>query len=416
MKKTKALLIFTLLLFMFFSVCIKADCKECSNQNTTKIKTSEESEEDNGLSKENALELQKVYDDNEKSLEELYKYIDELKTSNEILYDLEPEEYVKSYIKNGKGNMSAKLITDAVISLIFKEVSVVLKFGISIIAIGILCSLIKNLQDSFSSKGISEIAFYACYTVVIILITRSFLISIEVAKQVICDTTNFMNAILPILVSLTALSGGVIEASTLDPVVLSVVVIVPKIYKDVIIPLVLISFVLQFVNNLSSEQKIDNLCKMIKKITLWIQGLLITVSISIVAIRGLTSNTLDAVTLKTTKFAVDNFIPIVGKSFSDAITSVASYSLVIKNAVSAIGLFVIIMMILYPVIKMVLMIFIYKLAAAIIEPISDKRIVNAVSQTGECMVVLLSGVLAVSLMFFILIGVMASTSRFIILS
>ena len=68
----------------------------------------------------------------------------------------------------------------------------------------------------------------------------------------------------------------------------------------------------------------------------------------------------------------------------------------------------------YPVIKIVLMIFIYKFSAAVVEPVSDKRIVNSISSTGECMVILLSSVLTISLMFFILIGVMASSSRFII--
>ena len=44
--------------------------------------------------------------------------------------------------------------------------------------------------------------------------------------------------------------------------------------------------------------------------------------------------------LKTAKFAIDNFIPIVGKSFSDAISSVAGYSLIIKNAIGSIGFIV----------------------------------------------------------------------------
>lgn len=403
MKSRRIFIIFIMTIMIVCTLGMKAD--SASSTDDKKI-----------LTEEDVNEIKKAYDDSNESLEKLYNYIDKMKTNNEALVNLKPEEYIKNYMVSGKGSLSAKTLLNAVISLIFKEVSVVLKFGISIIVISILCSLLKNLQDSFSSKGVSEIAFYACYTVIIIVITKSFLVSIQVAKDVISNISNFMNAILPVLVSMTALSGGVIEASSLDPLIMAVVFIVPKIFSDVIIPLVLITFVLQFVNNLSSEQKISSLCKLVKKITMWIQGFVITSAIAVVAIRGVSSNTLDAVTLKTTKFAVDNFIPIVGKSFSDAITSVASYSLVIKNAVSAIGLLVIVLLILYPVIKMILMIFIYKFSASIIEPISDKRIVNAVSSTGECMVVLLSSVLTISLMFFILIGIMASTSRFVMVS
>ena len=108
---------------------------------------------------------------------------------------------------------------------------------------------------------------------------------------------------------------------------------------------------LQFANNISTEPKLSNLCGLIKKSTVWIQGFIITVFIGVLTIRGISSSTIDAVTLKTTKFTIDNFIPIVGKSLSDAISSVAGYSLIIKNAIGSIGLIVIILIIIYPIIK-----------------------------------------------------------------
>ena len=147
---------------------------------------------------------------------------------------------------------------------------------------------------------------------------------------------------------------------------------------------------------------------------MWLQGIIITSFIALLTIRGITSTTIDAVALKTTKFAVDNFIPIVGKAFSDAITSVAVYSLIIKNAISGIGLMVIILIILYPIIKMILMAFIYKMSAALVEPISDKRITSTIAATGDSLVLLLSCVLSVSLMFFVLLAIMASAGKFIV--
>ena len=208
----------------------------------------------------------------------------------------------------------------------------------------------------------------------VMLLSKSFLISISVAKDVINGVADFMAAILPVLVTMIALAGGVTQAATIDPIVMAAVVIIPRIYVTVIIPLIMVGFVLQFANNLSEEHKIDNLCKLLKQWTVWLQGIIITSFIALLTIRGITSTTIDAVALKTTKFAVDNFIPIVGKAFSDAIASVAGYSLIIKNAISGIGLMVIILIILYPIIKMILMAFIYKMSAALVEPISDKRI------------------------------------------
>lgn len=344
----------------------------------------------------------------------LYSYINNMKTDVELMNDLDAASYIKSYITSGEGNISINKILKAVVSLLFKEVNSVLKLALSMVAIAILCSFLKNLQDALSSDGISNIAFYACYIVLILLLSKSFLISVSLAKEVINGIADFMSAILPVLVSIIALTGGVSQSATLDPIVMASVLIIPRIYCNVIIPLILITFVLEFANNLSEEHKISNLCKTIKQCTLWLQGFIVTIFIAMLTIRGITSSTIDAVTLKTTKFAIDNFIPIVGKAFSDAITSVAGYGLIIKNAISGVGLLILVLIILHPIIKITLISFIYKISSSLVEPISDKRITSSIAGAGNAMTLLLSCVLSVSLMFFILFGIIASAGKFIV--
>lgn len=395
MKKFKRLMILLVINICIFSII-----------SPTAIVNAEE--EQNKSAIETIVDEGMIDPETNKDLMGLYDYINKMKVDVELMNDLDPVEYVKSYITNGKGNLSFSQLGKAVVSLLFKEVGSVLKLAISMIVIAILCTLLKNLQDAFSTKSISQIAFYACYAVMVMLLSKSFLISISVAKDVINGVADFMAAILPVLVTMIALAGGVTQAATIDPIVMAAVVIIPRIYVTVIIPLIMVGFVLQFANNLSEEHKIDNLCKLLKQWTVWLQGIIITSFIALLTIRGITSTTIDAVALKTTKFAVDNFIPIVGKAFSDAIASVAGYSLIIKNAISGIGLMVIILIILYPIIKMILMAFIYKMSAALVEPISDKRITSTIAATGDSLVLLLSCVLSVSLMFFVLLAIMAS--------
>lgn len=347
-------------------------------------------------------------------LNNLYEYINKMKTNIELVNELNPMEYVKSYIEEGHGNLSFSVVFKAVISLLFREVRSVLKLVISIIVIAILCSLLKNLQDAFKNENISQIAFFACYSILVMVLAKSFMISITVATDAINEIANFMAALLPILVTMIALAGGFVQAATLDPIILAAVTIIPRIYISIIIPLILISFVMEFANNISNEHKIDNLCKLTKQVIMWLQGIIITIFIAILTIRGVTADTMDAVALKTTKFAIDNFIPIVGKTFSDAITSVAGYSLIIKNAITGMGLIVIVLVLLYPIIKLILMSFIYKLSAALVEPISDKRITSSIAAAGDALILLLSCVISVSFMFFILLGIMASAGKFIV--
>ena len=182
----------------------------------------------------------------------------------------------------------------------------------------------------------------------------------------------------------------------------------------VIFPLILAYFVLQFVNNISETYKIDKLCKLIKQIAMWLQGGVLTIFVALIAIRGITSSTIDAVTLKTAKFAIDNFIPIVGKAFSDAISTIAGYSLLLKSAISSVGLIIVIGILVYPLIKLIVMIFSYRIVAALVEPVADKRMVNSISSVGDSMTMLFSAVLSVSVIFFIVIAIMASAGKFIV--
>ena len=347
-------------------------------------------------------------------LEGLYDYISTMKSDFELINDLDPISYIKNYITTGKGNLSFSKICDAVISLLFKEVKTVLSMCITIVVIGIICSLIKNLQSAFSSDSISEIAFYACYALMIIVLTRTFIISLDLAKDIITEISSFMSKLLPILVVMLGVAGGFTESATMDPIVLGTTIIIPKIYLNIILPLILITFVLQFTNNISTEPKISNLCSLVKSAVLWIQGLILTVYIGLLTVRGITASTIDAVTLKTAKFTIDNFIPIVGKTFSDAITSVAGYSLIIKNAIGSVGLIVLILIIIYPIIKIFLSSIILKISSSLLEPIADKRITKAVFSAGDSLVLILSSVLCVSLMFFVLIAMMVSAGKFVI--
>lgn len=389
MKRVFLSLIFVAILFIFGSV----SCIAFAEDNITSVINNDEIQTE---------------------IDSLYNYINTMKSDVELMNELDPVSYIKAYMEDGKSNISISKIGGAIVSLLLKEVKSVLGLSFSIIAIGIISALLKNLQEAFNAEGISEVAFYACYALMIVMLTKTFLISLDMAKDVITNVVEFMSKLLPVLVLMLGAAGGLTQAATMDPIILGATILIPQIYLNIIIPLILSSFVLQFANNMSNGSKLSNLCDITKKSTIWIQGIVITIFIGLLTVRGITASTIDAVTLKTTKFAIDNFIPIVGKSFSDAISSVAGYSLIIKNAIGSIGLVAIILIILYPIIKIVLSSIIFKLSASLLEPIADKRITKSIAAAGESLTLIMSCVLCVSLMFFILIAMMVQAGKFVV--
>ena len=359
--------------------------------------------------------IENIIQENEKEISNLYEYIINMKDDIEILKDLDPKEYVKSLMTHGTEEVSiSKTIFKNIISFILREVVLVFNGISTVIIIAVICALIQNLQTAFSHQTLSNVAFYACYALLIIILSKTFLIGIDIAKETINELNNFLLVLIPVLSTLLLSAGGVSQVATLDPIIILLTNIGPTFYLNILIPIILLGFMLQFANNISNNFKISNLIKHTNQIVLWAQGIFITFFISMFTIRGFTAESLDIVTAKTAKFAVDNFVPIVGKAISEAIATVAGYSILLKNAVSSLGLIIVIAIVLVPIIKIFIMATMYRLTAAIIEPISDNRIVSAISSVGDSLILIMSCVIVVSVLFFVMISIIASAGKLII--
>ena len=340
---------------------------------------------------------------------QLYDYITNMKNSDEMLNNMDAKSYIENYISTGDGKLSINKLLNAFISYSLKEVTAALKLMGMLIVIAVICALLNNLQSALSNTNISNIAYFACYAMVLILLVRSFYICADEAAKTIGEMTSFMNALIPTLMWLLASVGGVTQVATLDPIIIGAITLFSNIYVKIIIPVIFLSFVMQFVNSLSEEYKIDKLTKLLNSSALWAQGIIMTIFIGIITIRGITSKTMDVVTAKTAKFAVDNFVPVVGKCLSDAISSVAGYSLLLKGAVSSLGLVIMIVIVVFPIAKLFIIALTFKFTAAVIEPICDKRLVDCINSAGSSVVLIASCLISVSVMFFIMVSIIASS-------
>ncbi|MTK11218.1 MAG: stage III sporulation protein AE [Clostridiaceae bacterium] len=347
-------------------------------------------------------------------IEKFYDYISNMKTKYELLKDIEVKTYVKDFMKTGDGKVSTKKLLNALGIYMFKEIAASLKLLALLVVIALICALLTNLQKAFSGESLSNIAYFACYSLLIIVMAKSFYIGVDTARSTMKEMTDFMTAIVPILIMLIASVGGFVEAAVMDPIIIGTITISAKIFMDIIIPIICMTFVLQFVNNMSEEYKISKLTKLLNQVAMWGQGIVMTIFIGIITIRGITAKTIDEVTAKTAKFAVDNFVPIVGKSLSDAVSTVAGYSILLKNALSSLGLVILIAIVLFPIIKLLIMSLLYKFTAALIEPISDSRLVNCISAAGDSLVLVTACLISVSVMFFIMIAIIASAGKVMI--
>lgn len=343
------------------------------------------------------------------------EYINEMnKESSQYIPSLDFNSFITEF-KNGESGFGINDILMGIVRFFLNDVILNTKLLGELIILTIICAILQNLEKAFENDTVSNLAYYACYLVLIIIVIKSFTIAVGIGRDTINKMVDFMIALLPVLLTLLASVGGITSASIFDPVIMVVVQVVSNVIRDIILPAVFLIAVLSIVNNLSDSFKVSKLAGLLKQICVWILGIILTVFIGIITIRGSTSQTFDQVAVKTAKFAVDNFIPVVGKSLSDAVSTIAGYSLILKDAISTVGLIALVITCIFPLLKIISMIFIYKIAGAIIEPISDKRIVSCLNDVGNSMLLIFASVLCVAVMFFIMVAIMASTGKMAIM-
>lgn len=110
---------------------------------------------------------------------------------------------------------------------------------------------------------------------------------------------------------------------------------------------------------------------------------------------------LTGITAKTTKAAVSNFIPVVGKILGDTVDSVMGCSSILKNAVGVVGVIIIIGICIIPIIKLTILTITYYIATAVCEPIADSKIISLLGQVSDTFKILLGILCAISVMLII---------------
>ncbi len=265
----------------------------------------------------------------------------------------------------------------------------------------VIHSILKSLSDGLENKGITQIIYYAQYILIVTLIMTNFVQILDIVKESIQSLVGFMNSLIPVLITLMISTGSIVSANVVQPIILFLITFIGNFITGVIIPFVLISTALGVISKISDRVQVDKLSKFFKTSVVWVLGVILTIFVGVVSIEGTLSSSVDGVTAKTAKAAVSSFIPVVGKILGDAVDTVIGCSSILKNATGIVGVIILIGIAIVPVIKLVVLMAIYYLGAALCQPIADEKIIKLLEQMGDTFKTLLAIMCSVSVMFII---------------
>ena len=318
-----------------------------------------------------------------------------------------------SQIVSGEFASGQKSVFSAAINLFFDDILDFIPLLASVIVISIICGFLSNLKSENGSKSVGDIIHFVCYGVVITLIMTAVVNLLRMTTSTINGLRSQMEVVFPILLTIMTAIGGTASVSIYQPAVAFLSSGIMHIFTSVLMPIFIFALVFTIVSNLTSTVKLDKFTKFFQSAFKWLIGGIFTIFMAFLAIQGITASAYDGVSIRTAKYAIRSYVPILGGYLSEGFDVIMASSVLIKNAIGASGLMLMFATILNPIIKIVVCIFILKLAAAILEPLTDQRISDFIYSVSKSLSMLIVMILGVAFMYLITVGLIMCTANFI---
>ena len=310
--------------------------------------------------------------------------------------------YVFSML-NGEMSLSFDSVFSYLFNAFFNNVFNSLPTFISIIAISVFCSIMQSVRSSFLSDSTADMILFVSLISIILLLT-SEIVSVWKSTQIaIKNIANLTEIMSPIILTLMVASGGTVSASVYQPTVVFLSNGVINIFLIAVLPIVGLIIVFNVISNFSDSVKLNKFTELFSGVIKWIIGIIITVFSIFITVQGISSATFDGISIKATKFAISNSVPIIGGFLKDGFDLVVAGSILIKNVIGITCVFALFYVIISPVLYIAAFSLLLKLVCAVIEPIVDTRIVSFCSSTSKCITYLAVSLLAVGFMLFLTI-------------
>lgn len=324
--------------------------------------------------------------------------------------DSQTPKFMDLLVPGNKG-LSFKSIMSAFVNYFFHEVLYNGRLLASIVILTVFSMILETLQTAFERNTVSKIAYAISYMVLLLLAVNSFNVAIGYAKGAIESMIHFMIAVIPLLLMLLASMGNVVTVTVMHPLIIFMIHTIGTLIYAVIFPLLFFSTLLYIVSSINDKYKVTNLAKLLRNVSVGLLGVVVTVFLGVISVQGGTSAVTDGVTLRTAKFITGNFVPVVGRMFSDASDTVIGASLLVKNAVGIAGVVIIVFLCAFPAIKILTLALIYNVAGAVMQPLGSNPIVTCLQTIGKSLIYVFAALAAVGLMFFLAITIIITAAN-----
>ena len=274
------------------------------------------------------------------------------------------------------------------------------QMALQVLVIVLASAVFSNFVKIFDSSQIADISFFMMYLLISTLLMRTFLTMSQSVVRT-CDALNrFMRLLLPSYLVTVVLSSGTVSAVGFYEITLLGMQLLQTLIIRLVLPAINFYLVLLLLNQMTEEDHFSHFAELVETVIRWATKSIFGIVVGLQAVQVLIAPALD--TLKNSAFhRLAKSIPGIGSVLDSAAETVVGSAVVIKNAVGVAGMLALIVISVLPLLKLLASILLFRLLCALIQPVSEKRMVDGIASISRGTVLLLH-ILATSLSVFVI--------------
>lgn len=279
-----------------------------------------------------------------------------------------------------------------------------------VLGVAITCSLLGKIKSKDNEKSLNDITNFVCLSLVIVAIGSCVKNLLTTTSQTITSIRSQMNAVFPILLTLAVSVGSTNSVGLYKPAVALLTSGVSQLFVSFVLPLFILSIVFTLVGNLSNSIKLDKVNSFISSLFKWVVGVTFTVFFAVISIQGISAATFDSVSIRTAKFTIKSYVPIMGGYLTEGFDLILSSSLLIKNGVGIVGMIILLSTIINPILELAIFSLLLKLTCAIMQPLCDDKLVKMLDGVSKSLNILSTTIIVLSFMYLLMMGMIMATA------
>ena len=287
--------------------------------------------------------------------------------------------------------------------LFFRELMEQKELWVHILILAIAAAVLLHFADVFQNKGVSRISFCMIYMMLFLLLITSFQGSMEITTNVLDAMKDFMTVLAPAFFLAMTLTSYISSAGLYYEFTLFLISGVRWLTSVFLLPCIEIYILLVLVNHLSGEKRLGHLAELLSMLVGWSLKALLALVCGFHMVQGLISPAAEAFRTMSVSRGIEA-IPGVGDAGSSATELVLGSAMLIKNGIGAAALVVLILLCMVPLIKLAVIMLVYYVLAAILQPVSDERITECLLGMGNGVKLLFQAAFTVLALFLLTIA------------